>query len=110
MTAIPTILITAPTDGPGRALAHHLAAAGAALILHGRDPGKLERTADGIRDAHHAARPRTVLADNGVVPGVLREGRVTANGLRFAYLEGAAGRWSCCCTAGRTRRIPGTIS
>jgi hypothetical protein len=31
------------------------------------------------------------LADNGVVPGLLREGRVTANGLRFAYLEGGSG-------------------
>ena len=30
-------------------------------------------------------------ADNGVVPGLLREGRVTANGLRFAYLEGGSG-------------------
>jgi short-subunit dehydrogenase len=57
MTASPTILITGATDGLGRALAHHLAAAGAALILHGRDSGKLERTADDIRDAHHGARP-----------------------------------------------------
>jgi short-subunit dehydrogenase len=47
-----TILITGATDGLGRALAHRLAADGAALILHGRDPGKLERTADDIRDAH----------------------------------------------------------
>ena len=30
-------------------------------------------------------------ADNGLVPGLLREGRVTANGLRFAYLEGGSG-------------------
>jgi NAD(P)-dependent dehydrogenase (short-subunit alcohol dehydrogenase family) len=59
MTTSPTILITGSTDGLGRALAHPLAAVGAALILHGRDPGKLERTADDIRDAHHAARPRT---------------------------------------------------
>jgi NADP-dependent 3-hydroxy acid dehydrogenase YdfG len=58
-----TILITGATDGLGRALAHRLAANGAALILHGRDPGKLERTADDIRDAHHGTRPRTVLAD-----------------------------------------------
>lgn len=63
MTTSPTILITGATDGLGRALAHHLAAVGAVLILHGRDPGKLERAADDIRDAHHAARPRTVLAD-----------------------------------------------
>jgi hypothetical protein len=30
-------------------------------------------------------------ADNELVPGLLREGRVTANGLRFAYLEGGSG-------------------
>ena len=30
-------------------------------------------------------------ADNGLVPDLLREGRVTANGLRFAYLEGGSG-------------------
>ena len=62
MTTSPTILITGATNGPGRALAHHYAAA-AALILHGRDPGKLKRTADDIRDAQRVARPRTVLAD-----------------------------------------------
>jgi len=32
-----------------------------------------------------------VPADNGLVAGLLREGRVTANGLRFAYLEGGSG-------------------
>jgi short-subunit dehydrogenase len=36
MTTSPTILITGATNGPGRALAHHYAAADAALILHGR--------------------------------------------------------------------------
>ena len=30
-------------------------------------------------------------ADNGLVAGWLREGRVTANGLEFAYLEGGSG-------------------
>ena len=63
MTSTPTIFITGATDGLGRALAHQLAAEGAALILHGRDPGKLERTADDIRDTHRVPRPLTVLAD-----------------------------------------------
>jgi NAD(P)-dependent dehydrogenase (short-subunit alcohol dehydrogenase family) len=52
-----TILITGATDGLGRALAHRLAADGSALILHGRDRDRLERTADEIGGA------RTVLAD-----------------------------------------------
>jgi NAD(P)-dependent dehydrogenase (short-subunit alcohol dehydrogenase family) len=40
-----TILITGATDGLGLALAHRLAADGARLILHGRDPAKLDRVA-----------------------------------------------------------------
>jgi NAD(P)-dependent dehydrogenase (short-subunit alcohol dehydrogenase family) len=58
-----TILVTGATDGLGRALAHRLAAAGTDLILHGRDPGRLDRVADAIRDAHGTRRPRTVVAD-----------------------------------------------
>jgi NAD(P)-dependent dehydrogenase (short-subunit alcohol dehydrogenase family) len=63
MTRPQTILITGATDGLGRALAQRLAGDGATLILHGRDPDKLERTADEIRDSHGVERPRTVLAD-----------------------------------------------
>jgi NAD(P)-dependent dehydrogenase (short-subunit alcohol dehydrogenase family) len=57
------ILITGATDGLGRALAHSLAAGGAALILHGRDPGRLEATVEDIHAAHGVERPRAVLAD-----------------------------------------------
>jgi NAD(P)-dependent dehydrogenase (short-subunit alcohol dehydrogenase family) len=63
MTEQRTIFITGATDGLGQALAHRLAADGAALILHGRDPGRLERTAEDIHEAYGAPRPRTVLAD-----------------------------------------------
>jgi NAD(P)-dependent dehydrogenase (short-subunit alcohol dehydrogenase family) len=58
-----TVLITGATDGLGRALAHRLAAEGVDLILHGRDPGRLDQTADDIRDTHGVPRPRVVLAD-----------------------------------------------
>jgi NAD(P)-dependent dehydrogenase (short-subunit alcohol dehydrogenase family) len=63
MTDPRTIFITGATDGLGRALAHRLAADGATLILHGRNPDKLDRTADDIRDTHSVTRPRVVLAD-----------------------------------------------
>ena len=63
MTDSGTILITGATDGLGRALAHRLAADGASLILHGRDPGQLERTTDDIQRDHDVDRPRTVRAD-----------------------------------------------
>jgi NAD(P)-dependent dehydrogenase (short-subunit alcohol dehydrogenase family) len=47
MTDSRTILITGAADGLGRALARRLAGEGATLILHGRDPERLERTAGG---------------------------------------------------------------
>jgi NAD(P)-dependent dehydrogenase (short-subunit alcohol dehydrogenase family) len=58
-----TILITGATDGLGRALAHRLAADGARLILHGRDPGKLDRLAVDLNGAGGRDRPRTAVAD-----------------------------------------------
>jgi NAD(P)-dependent dehydrogenase (short-subunit alcohol dehydrogenase family) len=63
MTHPRTIFITGATDGLGRALAHQLAADGATLILHGRDPDKLNHIAEDIRDTHNVAQPRTALAD-----------------------------------------------
>lgn len=43
-----TILITGATDGIGRGTAEALARGGAKLLLHGRDPGRLEETRDEI--------------------------------------------------------------
>lgn len=43
-----TILITGATDGPGRAVATDLAAAGAALLIHGRDDARGQQTIDEI--------------------------------------------------------------
>ncbi|MGF7236203.1 MAG: SDR family NAD(P)-dependent oxidoreductase [Frankia sp.] len=63
MTDAPVILITGATDGLGRALAHRLAAGGAQLILHGRDPVRLESTAAQISGVEGAVRPRTLIAD-----------------------------------------------
>ena len=59
-----TILITGATDGLGRGVAERLAAAGATLHLHGRDPERLSATADAIRQSscycgfcYHRAEP-----------------------------------------------------
>jgi NAD(P)-dependent dehydrogenase (short-subunit alcohol dehydrogenase family) len=58
-----TVFITGSTDGLGRALAHRLAAAGETLILHGRDPARLDRVVDEIRDKYGVTRPHGVVAD-----------------------------------------------
>ena len=60
MNDAPTVLITGATDGLGRALAERLAADGARLILHGRDPVRLARVAD---DIDGDLRPLTFVAD-----------------------------------------------
>jgi NAD(P)-dependent dehydrogenase (short-subunit alcohol dehydrogenase family) len=58
----PVIALTGATDGLGRALAHRLAARpGARLILHGRDPGKLDGLREDLRGS--AAEVVTVTAD-----------------------------------------------
>jgi NAD(P)-dependent dehydrogenase (short-subunit alcohol dehydrogenase family) len=44
-------LITGATDGLGRGVAERLAAAGATVLLHGRDAGKLAATAEAIKAA-----------------------------------------------------------
>jgi NAD(P)-dependent dehydrogenase (short-subunit alcohol dehydrogenase family) len=64
MTTSKTILITGATDGHGRALAEHLAADGARIILHGRDQDKLDQTAADITSRHRLDEPpATVRAD-----------------------------------------------
>jgi NAD(P)-dependent dehydrogenase (short-subunit alcohol dehydrogenase family) len=57
------VLITGATDGLGRGVAERLAADGASVHLHGRDPDRLERTAEAIRDSTGSERLSTHLAD-----------------------------------------------
>jgi NAD(P)-dependent dehydrogenase (short-subunit alcohol dehydrogenase family) len=58
-----TILITGATDGLGRGVARRLAAGGAALLLHGRDPDRLAATAREIGEATGNERLTTHRAD-----------------------------------------------
>ena len=62
-----TILLTGATDGLGRALAGRLAAAGATLLLHGRDRAKLAAVA-----AELPGRPVPLRADLAVLADVRR--------------------------------------
>jgi NAD(P)-dependent dehydrogenase (short-subunit alcohol dehydrogenase family) len=58
-----TIVITGATDGLGRALAAELAAAGAAVALHGRDDAKGEATIRELRERTGNQRLRWFHAD-----------------------------------------------
>jgi NAD(P)-dependent dehydrogenase (short-subunit alcohol dehydrogenase family) len=62
VTDSPTIFITGATDGLGLGLARRLADEGAQLILHGRNPAKLDRVADDIQ-TKSGTRPQVVVAD-----------------------------------------------
>lgn len=85
-----TILITGATDGLGYALAHRLAQHGAALILHGRRPDALERTADDVR--RHGVEVSTVLADFAELDQVRAlADEVTADGTGVDVLVNNAG-------------------
>src|SRR5205823_12128626 len=58
-----TVLITGSTDGLGRALAVELARDGARLLLHGRDPERLQDTETEIRDRVGNTELRSYVAD-----------------------------------------------
>ncbi len=58
-----TILVTGATDGLGRALAVDLAAAGAGVLVHGRDEGRGRDTLAEIRARTPDARVRFLRAD-----------------------------------------------
>src|SRR5271156_4286802 len=58
-----TILLTGATDGLGRALARDLAAGGATVLLHGRDPDRLLQTREEIAADTGSQRLRTYRAD-----------------------------------------------
>ena len=52
-----TVLITGSTDGVGRHVASRLAAAGAKVLIHGRDRSRGERLIDEIKQARALNRP-----------------------------------------------------
>ena len=65
-----TVLITGSTDGVGRYVAGQLAAAGARVLIHGRDQARAKNLADEIRRQGHA-EPTFYLADLSSLAGLL---------------------------------------
>jgi NAD(P)-dependent dehydrogenase (short-subunit alcohol dehydrogenase family) len=66
MTALDgkVILLTGATDGMGRALAAELARAGATVLVHGREPGRIAATVEEVTEvAGDPGRVRGYLAD-----------------------------------------------
>jgi NAD(P)-dependent dehydrogenase (short-subunit alcohol dehydrogenase family) len=58
-----TILITGATDGHGKGLAIELVRRGATVLVHGRDPARIEHTLDELRRTAPGARLRAYRAD-----------------------------------------------
>jgi NAD(P)-dependent dehydrogenase (short-subunit alcohol dehydrogenase family) len=67
-----TILITGSTDGLGLELARRLTGVGATLVIHGRNPQRLERALTVVGGARHRDRVHGVLADFGSLDEVRR--------------------------------------
>ncbi|HEX2468319.1 MAG TPA: SDR family NAD(P)-dependent oxidoreductase [Solirubrobacterales bacterium] len=70
-----TILITGSTDGLGLELAKRLAGKSATLVVHGRDPQRLERALTAIGGAAHRDRLHGALADFSSLEHVRRLAR-----------------------------------
>src|SRR4051812_31473383 len=87
-----TVLVTGATDGLGRALARELAAGGATVLIHGRDPKRIQRTEDELREVAGPDRLCTYEADFSSLAEVRRMGEaILARETRLDVLVNNAG-------------------
>ena len=86
------ILVTGATDGLGRALAAELVRAGATVLVHGRDPGRIAETVRELSESGEADRVRSYQADLSGLDGVRSlADQVTAAEPRLDVLVNNAG-------------------
>lgn len=87
-----TVLVTGATDGLGGALAGELAAAGATVLVHGRDPERIRQTEAAIREATGDDRVGTYRADFSSLAEVRQMGQeLLARETRLDVLVNNAG-------------------
>jgi len=87
-----TILITGSTDGLGRATAIELAKLGAGVLIHGRDPRKIQETVEEIGRATGGVQPKGYLADLSELAQVRRlAAQIMADNSRLDMLINNAG-------------------
>ncbi len=85
-----TALVTGSSRGLGRAMAEGLAAAGAAVVLNGSDPGRLAETAAEMRAAGHAVQEaRFDVTDEAAIVAAFE--RLDAQGVEIDILVNNAG-------------------
>lgn len=82
------LLITGASDGIGRALALEAARLGAQVILHGRDPKKLEKVYDEIEALDDAPRPSIAVMDLATADSVAYQSLAESLAAEFGRLDG----------------------